>query len=405
MDDYYQHDQYRGRASSLNERRYPPSGTKSYWRKSIQLGSPVWATDELRRNFVIAYRARLSTEEKRTINNRHSKCSRVNIVKRYYIMDNMLLEDEQYDWLLEWYKIYKSINMRRSSNVNASVAMKELGFIRAARQESNDSRENVIHPMHNEPRFSDVSSGQLLTTNQSVVEGGHVVCDPDIDGYTMNRTEMFFITNNDSFLHTLVTESGRNIDVFPDEDVPAVSGQNYTMFEDEYRYFAHQYTFEDYLDDLSVALGNESNNGVLVSPVEPIFYPNLDETCEHKHELNAVHDFEQSGQYTLQELFNEYDRVVQNSAFAMESPVTQSEGLQIGYGDRNNAYDANTSQTLDSRRVDFQNGFDHCETESQGRAISDISQCAPSTSQAWYLPSDFFVNNIPNNGMAMPSLA
>lgn len=198
----------------------------------------------------------------------------------------------------------------------------------------------------------------------------------------MNRTEMFFITNNDSFLHTLVTESGRNIDVFPDEDVPAVSGQNYTMFEDEYRYFgklcfvvieenwrlafndvAHQYTFEDYLDDLSVALGNESNNGVLVSPVEPIFYPNLDETCEHKHELNAVHDFgehlhysiwgismntvpEQSGQYTLQELFNEYDRVVQNSAFAMESPVTQSEGLQIGYGDRNNAYDANTSQTL-----------------------------------------------------------
>lgn len=52
------------------------------------------------------------------------------------------------------------------------VVLKELGFIRAARQESNDSRENVIHPMHNEPRFSDVSSGQLLTTNQSVVEGG-----------------------------------------------------------------------------------------------------------------------------------------------------------------------------------------------------------------------------------------
>ncbi|KAH7868262.1 uncharacterized protein C8R40DRAFT_1074956 [Lentinula edodes] len=328
MDDYYQHDQYQGRPLSLNERTYPEFGTKKCWRKRLsELGSPVWATDELRRNFVTAYRARLSREEKRAINN-----SRVNIVKRYYIMDNMLLEDEQFDWLLEWYKIYKCINMRRSSKVNASVAMKELGFIGVARQESNDSGENNICSMRSGHRFADVSS--------------HVGCDPDMNGYTMNRTEMFSIANNDSFPHTLIAESCRNIDIFSDENVPAVSNQNYTSFEDEYQYFVHQYTFEDYLNELSVALGDQSNNEVLASPVEPIFYPNLDETCEHKHELDAVHDFEQSRQYTLQELFNEYDRLVQNSTFAVESSVTQSEVLQVGYGDWNNARDANTSQNL-----------------------------------------------------------
>ncbi|KAJ3872404.1 hypothetical protein F5051DRAFT_433046 [Lentinula edodes] len=347
MDDCYQHDQYQGRPLSLNERTYPEFGTKTCWRKRLsELGSPVWATDELRRNFVTAYRARLSREEKRAINN-----SRVNIVKRYYIMDNMLLEDEKFDWLLEWYKIYKCINMRRSSKVNASVAMKELGFIGAACQESNDSGENNICSMRSGHRFADVSSEELLTTDRSVVEGGHVGCDPDMNGYTMNRTEMFSIANNDSFPHTLIAESCRNIDVFSDENVPAVSNQNYTSFEDEYRYFVHQYTFEDYLNELSVALGDQSNNGVLAYPVEPIFYPNLDETCEHKHELDAVHDFEQSCQYTLQELFNEYDRLVQNSTFAVESSVTQSEVLQVGYGDWNNACDANTSQNLSGQNT------------------------------------------------------
>lgn len=36
-------------------------------------------------------------------------------------MDNMLLENEQYDWLFAWYKIYKCINMRRSTNIDAKM--------------------------------------------------------------------------------------------------------------------------------------------------------------------------------------------------------------------------------------------------------------------------------------------
>ncbi|KAJ3924379.1 MAG: hypothetical protein NXY57DRAFT_970022 [Lentinula lateritia] len=199
------------------------SRIRPYWRKSLsELGSPRWATNELKEAFITVYRARLSKEDKQFINDKYGyikceqcaasakscdfredalncvqcgaygKCSRVDLVKRYYIMDNMLLENEQYDWLFAWYKIYKCINMRRSTNIDAKMNtehvddttsiekhfLNQLDFTSDSRRKSNG---NVVRGTNSKYSVVDVPSVELSPVNYnmhqsstfpSVVKGG-----------------------------------------------------------------------------------------------------------------------------------------------------------------------------------------------------------------------------------------
>ncbi|KAH7873092.1 uncharacterized protein C8R40DRAFT_1071080 [Lentinula edodes] len=343
-----------------------------YRRKSLsELDNPSWATDELKTIFVTVFRARLSKEDKQFINDKYGyikcercatlaqscdirknalncvqcgtygKCSRVNLVKRFYVMDNMLLENEQYDWLFAWYKIHKCINMRRSTNMDAKVTTQyffnQLDFTSDARRKSN---ENVVRDLNNESGFVDVPSVELMPVKYDIHQS-YEEYRPENDSRDTQRTEVLSTANYRSVSNAHPGESARNDYEFSNGNPHALHRDSIPS-EGEYASdvrsrldAVNQYTFEKYLDELSTMLEDLSYDENLVPQVDPIFYPNVDDTWGYSDSSNMINGNEElPHQYTLQELVDEYDRVIESTnIFTAVSSISEPSVLQIRHDD------------------------------------------------------------------------
>ncbi|KAJ3933439.1 MAG: hypothetical protein NXY57DRAFT_959932 [Lentinula lateritia] len=418
-----------------------------YWRRSLsELGNPSWATDELKKIFITVYRTRLSKEDRQFINDKYGhikcercvaltrpcdiqenaltcvqcgtygKCSRVNLVKRYNIMDNMLLENEQYDWLLAWYKIYKCINMRRPTNIDAKVNTEHVAdttlikkyFFNQVDFTSNSRRklnENIVRDINDDTGFVDVPSVELMPVNYDIHQNssfasiirGFEKYRPENDSRDIQRTEMLSTANHRSISNTLSGESARNGYAFSNGNPHArivlhrdsITSEGENASEVNFRSDAvNQYTFEEYLDELSTMLEDVLYDENSVPQVEPIFYPNVDDTSGYNDSSNTAKGTEElSHRYTMQELMDEYDRVVESTnIFTATTAITEPSVLQIQHVVRvgectaEDAHNSNTgtnsaTATSAMRSIGCYSDDDHRDVQLQRRLLPNINQC------------------------------
>ncbi|KAJ3874003.1 hypothetical protein F5051DRAFT_443733 [Lentinula edodes] len=122
MDIQYQYVYYDDPVSESDRHKRQSRNPYSKLKTLADLGEPEWVTEELKRTFRALYCMRISREQKRQLNIKygkiitettlhceycgtHGKCSRLPLLKKSHVLDAMDLSEDQYNWLMIWYKI------------------------------------------------------------------------------------------------------------------------------------------------------------------------------------------------------------------------------------------------------------------------------------------------------------
>ncbi|KAJ3924226.1 MAG: hypothetical protein NXY57DRAFT_1045104, partial [Lentinula lateritia] len=167
---------------------------------------------------------------------------------------------------------------------------------------------------------------------------------PENDSRDTQTTVMLSTANDRSVSNTPSAERART-----DYALSSGNPHAYTALDRDYitsEDTANQYTFEVYLDELSTVLGDVLCDENLVPQVDPVFYPNVEKTTICSDGFNASNGTEEiSHQYTLQELLDEYDRVVESTTvFPAISSITEPSVLQIPHDDHVGECEAEDAQ-------------------------------------------------------------
>ncbi|KAJ3874106.1 hypothetical protein F5051DRAFT_431613 [Lentinula edodes] len=140
MDVQYEYVYYNNPVSESDRHKRQSRNPYSRLKTLAQLGEPEWVTEELKRTFRALYCMRISREQKRQLNVKygkiviifvkcsacqaqniqckitettlhceycgtHGKCSRLPLLKKSHVLDTMDLSEDQYNWLMIWYKV------------------------------------------------------------------------------------------------------------------------------------------------------------------------------------------------------------------------------------------------------------------------------------------------------------